>query len=119
MFLEINVQSLPEHETVAVIQLKGEFMLPDSETFKVCAEQLFEKGKIHLILDLTQLTYIVSSGLGIVVLILKKARSLGGDLKFLTIKKGLVEGVFRMTRFNELIEMFDTVEQALAHITSS
>jgi len=117
--LEINVQSLPEHETAAVIQLKGEFMLPDSEAFKVCAEQLFDKGKVHLILDMTQLTYIVSSGLGIVVLILKKARSLGGDLIFLKIQGGLVEGVFRMTRFNELIEMYDTVEQALAQIASS
>ncbi len=112
-FMEIEVQPISDNRLAVLVRLEGEFMLPDTIVFKNYLENLLLEGRIHLVLDLTDLSYIVSSGLGIIIMILKKARAQGGDLKFIKLRDGLVKNLFQMTRFDELIDMCDDLNQAL------
>ena len=111
--MELEIQPISDNRLAVLVRLEGEFMLPDTIVFKNCLENLLLEGRIHLVLDLTGLSYIVSSGLGIIIMILKKARAQGGDLKFIKLRDGLVKNLFQMTRFDELIDMCDDLNQAL------
>ena len=68
--MNIEVRPIQGKESAALVCVTGEFMLPDSETFSKCMEKLLSDGRVNLVLDLTDLSYIVSSGLGMIIMIL-------------------------------------------------
>ncbi len=69
-------------------------------------------GHQKVLLDLEQLSFIDSVGLGTIMSFLKNLREEGGDLKLCNVSK-TVRAVFEMIRLHRLIDILNSREEAL------
>jgi len=77
----------------------------------VAVRQLLAGDRL-VVLDLTGLEFIDSTGLGVVVAVLKRARTLGADLR-LVISRERVRAPFRITGVDGLLPVHDDLASAL------
>jgi anti-sigma B factor antagonist len=69
-------------------------------------------GSRKLLVDLGQVGYIDSAGMGALVASLKHARSVGGDLRLCALQDD-VRAIFEMTRLNRAVTIHGTRSEAL------
>ncbi len=77
-------------------------------------DKLIEKGISKAVFDLTKVTRIDSSGLGIIVMACGKLKKAGGGLRLVGVQDR-VRDVFTMTQVDKVVSMFDTTETAIAN----
>ncbi|MDA3902747.1 MAG: STAS domain-containing protein [Desulfuromusa sp.] len=75
--------------------------------------QLFDEGKCNLVIDLTAVRFIDSSGLGSLVSGFKNASAREGSLKLCCLQPQ-VRSMFELTRLHRVFEIFSTQDEALA-----
>jgi len=80
---------------VTVVTVRGDLDLASAPRLRTVALDEMLAGRRRLVLDLRTLEFVDSVGLGMIVAILKRARSLGGDV-------ALVVGTDRIRRPLEL-----------------
>jgi anti-sigma B factor antagonist len=66
----------------------------------------------RLVLDLSRLRFVDSSGLGAFISCLRKLNAVGGDLKLCCMSKP-VRGVFELVRMHRVFDILDTSEDAV------
>jgi anti-sigma B factor antagonist len=74
-------------------------------------EEGIEKGDNKLLLNLTDLKYLNSSGLNVIINILTKARKAGGDVAICNVNKKINE-LLVITKLNSVFNVCDTAEEA-------
>ena len=74
--------------------------------------QLFDDGKCNLIIDLTAVRFVDTSGLGALVSGFKNASARDGSLKLCCLQPQ-VRSMFELTRLHRVFEIFPSVEEAL------
>ena len=79
--------------------------------FRVDIAPHIDKPK-HIILDVGQLDFIDSSGLGAILSCLKTVKANQGILRIAGVSRN-VRNVFELVHMYKLVEYFDTVEEAL------
>jgi len=68
--------------SVVVLDVSGRLVLGDGDQFlKDRVASHFQKGNRHVLLNVSKLSYVDSSGLGVIVASFLAARSLGGALR--------------------------------------
>ncbi len=106
--------NINERYGCVVIELKGKVMGgPDAETFRNELHKLIEDDKTNVIVDLSNVKFMNSSGLGILIGGLTTMRNADGDLKIC----GATENVKSLLMVSQLIKVFDhydTLDEALA-----
>jgi len=96
----------------AVLQVSGEV---DAYTAPALREQIADlavKGAVHLIADLTQVTFLDSTGLGALVGGLKRLREAGGSLQ-LVISAPRILRIFQLTGLTKVFAIQPSVSQAI------
>lgn len=83
-------------------------------------DALISNGHIHLVLDLTDVPYISSAGLRVLSIALKEVRAhkMTGDLCLARLSK-TVSHAFRISGFDQVFSIFDTVPEAITAMTVS
>jgi anti-sigma B factor antagonist len=76
-------------------------------------KRLTSEGGRHVILDMDGITYVDSSGLGLLLSIYATIRNQGGELKLLNVGPRVQE-LLKMTKLIEVFEIFDDEQQAIA-----
>jgi len=71
----------------------------------------------QIVLDLSAVTFIDSSGLGVLISCLKKAREAGGDIKLCGLTSQ-VRALFQLVRMHKLFDIYNSREEA-AHAFKS
>ena len=66
-----------------------------------------------ILLDMTNVEFVDSAGLGTIVATLKHLRASGGDLTICSVHK-TVRALFELVRMHRLVEIYDTRNEALA-----
>ena len=92
----------------------------DSSTFPQLQEHLnnlMKQGNLHYLLDLENLDYISSAGLGVLMGILREVREKDGDLKIVNMSEK-IERVFYLLGFSRLMKVYSTEEEALESFQS-
>lgn len=84
----------------------------NSEELKAELRRLFESGTKDLVIDLKQILFIDSSGLGVLVSGYKNASILHGSLKLSNLQSQ-VKSMFELTRLHRVFDIFITVDEAL------
>ncbi len=74
-------------------------------------KQRIAKGESRLIVDLTEISYISSNGLRVLLTALKTARKNGGALKLCGMNARLAE-IFEMVGFDQVFEIYPTRAEA-------
>jgi anti-sigma B factor antagonist len=109
--MELNLE---RRENVAVCTVKGDL---DAGNFNELIELLnveIAGGAPRIVLALSKMDYIDSSGLGALVKLLKKSRLAGGDTKLSGLRPE-VRKVFELTRLDKIFDIFPEADAAVAH----
>ena len=76
-----------------------------------------EEGPTNVILDLSKIDFVDSSGLGALVQLVKKAQSEGGSLQIVTNPR--VTQTVKLVRLEKFLSLQPSVEEALEKVKSS
>lgn len=84
----------------------------NAEELKIEINRLFESGSKDLIVDLNDVHFIDSSGLGVLVSGFKNAATHQGSIK-LSALQNQVKSMFELTRLQRVFDIYQTVDDAL------
>jgi anti-anti-sigma factor len=76
---------------------------------------LLAKGENKFLIDLSAVSFLDSAGMAVLVSLLKSARQAGGDVKLVLPVEEAARRILRLTRFDRVFEVADTVEAALSN----
>lgn len=96
-----------------VIEVKGEIDVYTAPALREEISSLVDAEHTTIVVDLSQVSFMDSTGLGVLVGALKKVRTLGGDLS-LVINEEKILKVFRITALTQVFSIHPTLEEALA-----
>lgn len=103
-----------EMNGVVVLELSGKVMGgPDANLLSEKLHQLVDQKKTKVVADLGKVSWMNSSGLGILIGGLTTMRNNKGDLKLVNVTEK-IESLLIITKLITIFETFDTVEAALA-----
>ena len=96
----------------AVISFKGKLRGgPDAQNFQDQIASFLEAGKKNIIVEMSDVKFVDSSGLGNIVRAFSTVKDAGGKLKLAGITDK-VTGVLSITKLNSVFEQYKTVEEA-------
>jgi anti-anti-sigma factor len=98
---------------VLVIALTGKMMLSESAAVEDAIAQGLAGGKRKFIIDLSGLTHIDSTGIGVFIAGLSQIGAAGGAMAMAG-ASGMVREGFRVTRLDKVFRFFPDVETARA-----
>ncbi len=101
-----------EKDGVAVFQVNGEINISTSPDLKKHFEKLAAK---KVVVDLTEVGYVDSSGLATLVEMLKKTKSQGGSLGLAGMSEK-VRSLFEITKLDKLFPIFASQEEAVTRV---
>jgi len=84
----------------------------NSEELKAEMNRLFETGTKDILIDLKEVRFIDSSGLGVLVSGFKNASTRQGSLRLCGLQNQ-VRSMFELTRLHRVFDIFQTVDEAL------
>lgn len=103
---------LEDNGTVVVVLVKEERLdAHNSEQLKQELGKLFEAGKTQVVVDLKDVRFIDSSGLGALVSGFKNASSRQAALKLSSLQNQ-VKSMFELTRLHRVFDIYTTVDEA-------
>ncbi|HEY2843701.1 MAG TPA: STAS domain-containing protein [Bryobacteraceae bacterium] len=99
-------------EEVTILTLKGRLTLGESNIVREKVSQLAAAGRYRIVIDLTSVEYIDSTGLGILVICFTSLKKQGGALKLVNPNKRNVE-LLLLTKLHTVFEVFNEVQDAV------
>ena len=103
----------PTTQATAVVRLVGRLDLLTCGDVKERLNGLVQDGHSQLVLDLQQVSFMDSSGLGALIGGLKSARIAGGDLRIARPAEQ-TSMILELTNLNRVLVTYSTIEEALA-----
>ncbi len=104
-------------EGIAIIVLEGDMVGgPDATLLSEKFRDLIGAGTNRIVLDMEQVDYMNSSGLGILIAGVTTVRNSGGELKLLHLIKKLRD-LLRITKLHRVFEIYENEEEAIASFT--
>ena len=102
-----------ESDGVVVLELIGKVMGgPDASLLNEKLHELIDAGKARVVLDLAQVNWMNSSGLGILIGGLTTMRNNDGDLKLANVTER-IHSLLTITKLVSVFETFPSVEAAV------
>ena len=113
----MNFDYTARDKKTGIFRLEGNLIgetdgIPLTEAF---AEQI-DNGARNFVMDLTDLRHINSSGLGVLITLLTKARKVSGEL-VLTNPSEFINNILIITKLNSVFSIFPNTEEALKSFT--
>lgn len=106
--------SVLHDDGVALIALAGELDLEGLADVHAAVQQTLAQGLSHLVVDLSELRFCDSSGLGVLLRAARAARSAGGAC-VIAGASGAVARLFAITAMDQVVPLEPDVSSALAH----
>jgi anti-sigma B factor antagonist len=109
----VNIKQ-EEQGAIVLLQVKEERLdAHNADELKQTLNNLFGAGKSGVVVDLKEVRFIDSSGLGALVSGFKNASARQADLK-LSGLQSQVKSMFELTRLHRVFEIYTTMDDALA-----
>jgi len=96
---------------VHFLAIKGRWDANTDGIIKSKLKTLVNGQRTHLVLDLQQVHFMDSSGLGSLVACYRMVAKTGGDIKLCSLNPQ-IQNLVELTRLNQLFDIFETPEQA-------
>lgn len=110
MSLEIQQR---EREGIVILDLKGRLTVgSEVSTFRDRLQKLISSGRTSIILNLQDVDYIDSTGLGALVMAYTSLQRAGGKIKLLNLSRRGIE-LLVMTKLTTIFEVFDDEQNAI------
>jgi anti-sigma B factor antagonist len=112
---ETSRLQIAEHQAgdLTVLVLSGDITLDDGDlAFRKKVHELIERGQVRLIVDLSGVGYIDSSGIGMLVAKVQTVRQRQGDIKLVRLTRR-TQSLLAMLKLAMVFETFDDEESAV------
>lgn len=110
--MEIEVET---QQGVNIFKTKGEMDLYNSAEFRETFNHYFQQGHLDFIFDLTELSYIDSTGVGTIISTFTSVRKQKGQL-YITGVNGVVRRVIDFTKLNGFLPIVESLHEAMEKI---
>jgi anti-sigma B factor antagonist len=108
----LNVQSKKVEPDIAVLELTGRITMgSDSQQIEWELAELLKGNQKKVIFDLTAVTFLDSTGIGILVMCHAKLKKAGGALRIAG-ARGMVEAMLDLTSVNKIVHFYPTADEA-------
>jgi anti-sigma B factor antagonist len=104
-------------DAIVVIGLKGEVDLYTCPELKQELLRVINDGATTIVVDLTETTFIDSTGLGVLIRGVERLKTEGGRLAVVCVDPNMVK-VFEVTGLNRVFSISSSQEEALAQVAS-
>lgn len=109
--MDIQVQ---EHVIrIAVVAPRARIDAFNAPALRGRLDELLERGVNRFVLDLSQVPFLDSAGMAVLVSLLKRARSVDGDVLLVWPAEEAARRILRLTKFDKVFTMAETAEAAL------
>ena len=114
-FMKISYEYRRENNAI-ILQLKGDLIGDEvgPQLVEVVSDAINDQLK-NCIVDLTEVRYISSSGIGVLITMLTKMRNVGGEV-YLTSPSEHVKKLLIITKLNNIFTVYDSLEEAIAMV---
>ena len=103
-----------EDGDITILTVTGDLVICEPETtFKKTVTQLLEEGRVNLLVDLSNVGFLDSSGLGALVRALTQSQKEGGQTKLLNAGPQ-VRKLLQMTKLDSVFELHSDLEAAVS-----
>jgi len=103
-----------EHGNITILELSGKIMGgPDATSLNEKLHELIDKGRSKVIADLTKVSWMNSSGLGILIGGLTTMRNNKGDLKLANVTDR-IQSLLIITKLITVFDTFNSLDEAIA-----
>ena len=116
MNLKVTPRSLTNN--VQALDLEGEVDVYTAPVLRQAIVDQVEAGVKHLVINLSRVEYLDSTGLGILIGGVKRLKEQGGSLK-LAGPSARITRIFEITGLNKIFDVFASEQDALAATTSA
>ncbi|RMG93610.1 MAG: anti-sigma factor antagonist [Chloroflexi bacterium] len=96
-----------------VVALKDEVVAFNVPELRERFYELLEEGVRQFVVDLSDVTFMDSAGMGLLVSVLKRARQEGGDVKLVLPRAEGARRIFALTKFDRVFDVAETAETAV------
>lgn len=99
--------------SINIFHLNGNIM-GEHDTSELCSriKELIEADKKYFVIDLKNVKWINSNGIGAMLGCLTTSRNKGGDIRFANAHDA-TKRYFQVTKLETVIDIFDTIEEAV------
>jgi len=102
-----------EKYNAVIIELKGDVMGgDDTKEFNQLLHKLIEEGKKNVVIDLGEVKFMNSSGLGMLISGLTTIKRENGSLKLANVTER-IESLLIITKLITIFESYDSVDEAI------
>jgi len=101
-----------------VLAVRGEIDLFTAPELKQVLAESIEAGRIRIIVDLTETTFLDSTALGVLIGAVKRLRSRDGALALVNIDENIAK-TFEITGLDQIFTILDTREEAVRSIDAA
>ncbi|MCB1184472.1 STAS domain-containing protein [bacterium] len=99
---------------IMVLELSGKIMGgPDFDKFKGEINGLIEKGTKNVVLDMSGVPWINSTGLGILITGYHSLKNADGTLKICNVKERVLS-IFYISQLQNIFQVYPTLDEAMA-----
>jgi len=97
---------------IDIVGFHGRLSAADAGKISDDLHRVLETGNKNISIDMSELDFVDSSGLSVLISTLKFARSEGGDLVLLNVNPRVM-ALLELTRLNEIIDIYDDQESLI------
>src|SRR3954454_12351208 len=115
LLMNLRVDTQTPQEGVAVVGLSGEVDVYTSPRVKQEIVDLLNRGLTRIIVDTTKVEYLDSTGLGVLIGGLKRARERDGDLRLICDNPRILR-IFEITGLTKIFDIDRSEADALAKL---
>ena len=108
----MNIFASKTGDEVTVVTLEGSVTVPKTEDLKSFMMQRIESGATEILIDLSKVSYIDSSGISILLNILQAVRKNSGDVRLVGLSDR-INGIFRNIGLHHVFRSYKTVDEGL------
>jgi len=99
---------------VVILEVSGKVMGgPDADLFKETLSGLINRGDPRVVLDLSKVTWVNSTGLGILISGYTSLKNANGEMKLLNVSDR-IESIFMVTKLFSIFDAYKDEDEAVA-----
>jgi len=110
--VDLSLSTRPEGDRT-VVEVGGEIDVYTAPKLREQLVDLVADGKYHLVVDMENVDFLDSTGLGVLVGGLKRVRAHGGSLRLVCTQERILK-IFRITGLTKVFPIHSSVAEAVA-----
>ena len=108
--MELDIQSETE-DGICLVTLEGEVDVYTAPRLKEALIEQIESGCVNVLVNMEGVGFIDSSGLGVLVGGLRRAKERSGTIRLVCTRENILK-IFRITGLDKVFPIFSTTEEA-------